>query len=351
MSAFAPELILEILEWLYYTPADQVDYTSLSSCCLVNHEWRRVAQQLLFRKVSKIKNEPAQQLATNIRVLDIEIPSGVDTTAHSQIFARVVTSCTRLYNLGITAPSILFLDDLTLSILSSSPPPIKALRISNAGVQSIILYQLLSIFPSIVHLALNFELHRYPPRESITHSFYELSVRRAPSARVLKWLLSASSSSLRILEMWDMCDRETMHALLDKHSASLLSFRTLHFDYRTAQFVRGCSNLKEIILYTIPTGIVPLDWFPKTIECFEFRNPQHASAKRLDRVITIVESLPRLRSITCGVGTVDHADFLRLRELCEKRGIKIETNNQRFPMVSRLYLYFYILTLHFLTVR
>jgi len=158
MAEFAPELIPEILEWLYYTPIGYVDQISLTNRCLVTHSWRSITQQLLFRG-SPI---PSQDMG----------PSKASGPGYSYCLHRLSPSLlleTALQKMAHVLPQpirprahhaeyvILSFDPVTISLLSSTSPPIKALRISNAK-QCITLYQHLAIFPYIRHLVLHFEL-------------------------------------------------------------------------------------------------------------------------------------------------------------------------------------------------
>lgn len=77
--------------------------------------------------------EPSPYLATNIPILEISFVGYVDLIASdSQFFARVVVACPRLYELRIRQMGqfIQSFDAVTLSILASSPPPVKTLRLT-----------------------------------------------------------------------------------------------------------------------------------------------------------------------------------------------------------------------------
>ncbi|KAF8588968.1 hypothetical protein K439DRAFT_1645274 [Ramaria rubella] len=350
-SLLPQELILEILESLYYTDEGKVDYPSLLHSSSVCRSWAPPAQQLLYRALvlliaahtnffdsarSSISS-PGYNLLDHVRILKINIDdptSDVSSRIPPQLFAGLVVKCVRLYELKISASSVYAFDQESLSILSNIPS-IKALSIDHIGVQSIILYQLISLAPSLRHLRLFSELHATPPREPIGIHLYELITYRAPHPDVMMWLLGASRDTLRILEMWDMCNRATMRTILQTHSSLILSLRLLHFNHQAIEIVQACYNLQELVLWHVPT-IFTLGSLPSTIEHLAFRNPLHSQSHTLMPILNVIKELPRLRLITCDENATRHADFALLRAACAEASVQLKANALPFTVLEDL---------------
>lgn len=326
MAHLAPELILEILEWLYYTPKGIVDYASLSSCCLLSKAWCSVAQHLLFRRV-KIKDLPPSRLAVDIRVLDIEIPPELSSRSNLPLFARIITSCSSLYDLGLTTPKDLTcFDRRTLSLLSSARPPIKALRICGAS-RSAILFQILAVFPDIRHLVLLSGVFIRPPRESCTHSFYEVSIRKKNNNQVLEWLFAASNS-LRILEVW--YKHNDMYTVLDTSNIQqLVSFHALYYEHEESQFVRICPNLQEIVVETSLT--LRFGPFPGTVESLGYGRLL-SSDSVLEIFMKTADGLPKLRAVFCQIFPSWQLRAPKLKQFCQERGIELRLTDN--PLIE-----------------
>ncbi|GJJ13344.1 hypothetical protein Clacol_007596 [Clathrus columnatus] len=325
MDKLPSELIVTIFEKLYYNINGAVDYHSLRWCCSVCRSWKIHAQELLFRAPSLLSREHASSflhailkidLAGHVRVLNIS----VDAIGDTQRFAHVVISCRRLYHLRMGAASLLSFDRPTMAILSKIPP-IKALSVLAMGVQSTFLYQLLRLLPGLAHLCMAPEWHATPPVDPPGFQLYELILRRALHPVVLLWLLSASPS-LRIFEMWDMCDPATMHCVMEHHGSSIRSFRF------------ACSNLEELVIWNTPT-FIPLDNLPTSIQHLSFRNPPHSRSNTLSIIIDAIQILPKLELVTCDKATsTEVSDFERLVRTCETLNVTLLTTNSSYPIAE-----------------
>ena len=351
----ASVLVHEILEKLYYIePEGRIDRHSLLHCSTVCRLWAGPAQRLLFRSLVLTTAGHAEAfclaisrnhlktagLFSNVRILTLMVDvrwrkAGVSPN----LFAQLVTKCVCLYELSISAPSVHALDQETLDTLSDIPP-IKSLNILKAGVQSILLYQLLLLAPSVRHLHLTPELHATPPDEPARFRLFELSTFRAPHPDVLTWLLGASHDSLRILEMWDMCNNDTMRALMQRHGHHLLSLRIKRANYLAAEMIQNCPNLKELMTWYF--HVVTGHWdIPSTVEHLLFLNPPHPNTYTLGPILYAVRQLPNLRLVTCDENTTEHADFQNLRSLCEEFGVELRSIALRFTIVSAISLLIY----------
>ncbi|KAH7909674.1 hypothetical protein BJ138DRAFT_1066661 [Hygrophoropsis aurantiaca] len=360
-----PEIILGILEPVYYDDLASPNYSLLSACSLVCSGWSGPAQTLLFRNPKQIRlhNSAAfyaaidsstfrgQTLGSCVRRLDIRTGRSSNDSCALQEFTRILLACPRLYELTLSIYGIHEFANSLLSELKESTKNLKALSLIYCGVQSPIIFQLLEIWHNVQFLKIGTEIVASTPRHDelvpsatpvVSNApvrLYDLILLRTPSPEILSWLLEPSLESLRILECREMPGRST-RALLTPHTRRLRSLRLLHYNLDSAALLRECTELEELLLYHIPS-IVPLaPDLPQTIQHFGFWNSISNHQKTLDPILDAVDSLPRLNVITCNTNVVELVDYPRLKAVCEDRNIEIIVTKVPFwipedPVVTR----------------
>ncbi|KAH9922823.1 uncharacterized protein BXZ73DRAFT_91541 [Epithele typhae] len=306
MANLPAELVAAILEHVYYTATGAVDSQTLASAALVCRHWQESAQRLLFKRVSLKghRHEPAylsfvqatdlatsrgRSLAQNIRVLEVSIgdsPEGLDES------------------------------DLVNLIVG-----IRAIAILSCGIQSPILYQLLSIWPCVNFLHLGVEIAAPPPKAwQPSFQLYELALMRTPRLWVFSWLLSSSTDSLRILTFRDLPWRE-FDPLLDKLGPRLRSLRLQNYSLRAVPTIRRCPNLEEFIVLRVPE-LIKLTPLPQTVEHLSCRFMLSENGS-LAQAVDLVGSLPRLRVFTCDSAVRKDEHIRDLETLCAAKGVEL----------------------------
>jgi len=204
---------------------------------------------------------------------------------------------------------------------------IRALRLLRFGVQSPIIYQLISLWPHIQFLTIGAEIDTLPPSKLPGIRLHELMLFRSliPSES-LEWLLTNSVDSLQILELRDVPGRQ-IKSIMTNYGPRLRSLRLLRYNKDSADILRLCTQLEELVLYHIPT-VIELKDLPPTIEHFSFRNP--ANAELCAVMVPLIDTLPNLRVVTFDEHVRQHAHFPALRSVCDAKGVDLRVHTLSF---------------------
>jgi hypothetical protein len=355
MATVPIELIIKILENAYYKEAlhPDPDYTTLCACALVCPAWSSYAQQLLFRFVSlcirdddderaELRNESFLQaidsstdrgrtLASWVRNLSVVLSVTThDASISPTILFNILTSCSRLYELTIETRGLYELNANHLAKFKDIAPniTIRSVKLLRASVQSPILCQLLSIWPSVQFLTVGTEMVTSPPPKPCNLQLYELVLRRTPTEALLEWFLSTSLNTLRVLSLFDP-PSQTIRSILSKYAPHLQSLRLFHYNLNTIAFLRLCMNLEELILVHVPDHFVAEN-LPASIEHFGFSD---VARKSLKRVVSAVLKLPNLRVLSCNPKIKSLSGFHELQAVCVDKGVDLRVEPRRL-MVS-----------------
>lgn len=370
MAHLPQELVLAILEHVYYTPEGTPDYDSLANCSLVCTSWSIPAQSLLFHKIpqlgtitsfhaalksSAVRGRPLGHAVRSLDILSVGGP--LKSTLQPEVFVQLLEACPRLYELSVSIFRHEF-DQFTLAKLKDSGQIIRALNLRSCGVQSPVLFQLLGIWPRIRFLRIGTEVAAWPWRRPAetpiwrrlqssggvddiaqrppAHvSLYDLTLTRIPQPAVLTWLLGSSISSLRILDLRES-PGVAVRQFLSVHAPHLRSLRLLHLSHDSAAFLRQCTRLEELVIYNLPVYVPLAPSLAPSIEHISFRNPGHTFRETLRHVLDAIEVLPKLRIVTCDKNSEGLRDFETLKAKCTERGVEVVISEVPFFMVSFL---------------
>lgn len=352
------ELIATILEQAYYTSgAFKPDVDTLKACALVSTSWSPQAQRLLFRSAhlqshrgdhGGLKSflraidpysERGKFLGSCVRAVDLQVSERTVGGCSVPDFLFIVESCPRLYDINLSTDVHRF-DDATMDTLrkisnDKTRGTVRALGL-RCGVQSPTLYQLLDVWPTIRFLRLGAELAALPPHQPATVQLYELVLFRLPTHGPLTWLLSNSTQSLEIVDFREIPSK-LMDPLLESIGPRLRSLRLMRYNVRAAAVIKSFSNLEELVLYQL-SSFLGLDNLPNTLQHLSFRNFPWSTCPSLQSVIRAVDTLPRLRVVSCDPDTLEHPDFPLLRRKCQGKGIDLRTDAPPIYSVSMVML-------------
>jgi len=335
MTQLPIELCITIMEHSCYTWDFTEDYETLSACSLVSPSWTDPAQKLLFRSVRILEPEKKTKffdairptdrgkiLGSYVRKLDITLGYSrdlVQATSNCKQFALLLSWCPRLYELALLS-FIHELDDTTIRELQHIAKTVKlrALHLMLSGVQSPILYQLISVWPGIQCLTIDFEIAASPPPQLPNIQLQELKLVRNPSLECLEWLFSIPQTSLKILDIRDVSGRQ-MVDVVAKYAPHLRSLRILCYNKDFANILRLCTQLEELVIIHM-SCVIPLKDLPSTIEHFGFHD---AGSSIHDSVLPLIAASPKLRVVTCHQRISENPDFPTLRSACEARNVEL----------------------------
>ena len=337
------ELVEAALEELFYDNQRQPDYATLSACSRVCSTWRGPAQKLLFHQFTlpgrnsenKRKSfqtavygssEQSRLLASHVRRIHVVL--GNDASEISDL-VDVVSQCHQIYEVTMDVQTVHAFDANDLEALReaherSYPTCIRALGLLSCGVMSPILYQLLSVWPTVQYLRIGTELAALPPKVPPSVHLYELVLWRVPRPTIMAWILSSSGrGSLRVLEV-NSAPTEQYDHVLEEHYQHLQSLRFFrHTTLRLGTLARRFTNLREFIV-TQPSGFLSLGDLPESIEHLGFRYfPGNTTTISLDPIIAAVDKLPKLRLVTCDANAMKNEQFTALHKLCNERKVTI----------------------------
>jgi hypothetical protein len=231
-----------------------------------------------------------------------------------------------LYELSLHVYDILRFNQLELAELRfiANTIQLRALRLLRFAAESVIIFQLISVWPTIQYLTIGSELTIPPPIPLPNIKLHELSFfRTSIRPRCLEWLLSGSESSLRILQFRDTPGQQ-MKRIVRKHTQHLRSLRMQRYDKDTADILRSCTRLEELVLFQLPIFMEVKD-LPLTIEHFSFYF--RGSAIIRHPLIALIDTLPNLRVITCDKDVKQYPDFDAIRTACNVKHVELKMHS------------------------
>ncbi|KAI0699281.1 hypothetical protein C8T65DRAFT_719774 [Cerioporus squamosus] len=331
--------------------------TRLLSC----RAWSVPAQKLLFRhvalrgmhesrghlsfmKATDPRTERGRTLAGHIRILEVFLGDKAGLDLDDADLADIIERTPRLYELALRVTGIHHFTDGTMEKLRKlagaerqvqtvegvepvGPVRLRALTILSCGVQSPILFQLLSVWPTVQFLHIGVEIAPPVPRWRPTFKLHQLTLMRTPRVYILKWLLSSSMDSLRILSFRDLPGRD-FDPLLEQLGPKLRSLRIMNYNLRAASVINQCPNLEELVIVQL-SPFMKLRNLPQTLEHLSCRNLP-AEDQSLGSVIEAVDGLPRLRIVTCDRRAREDEHFGDLTRLCTSKGIELFVDETPF---------------------
>lgn len=247
----------------------------------------------------------------------------------------VLSRCPYIYELSLSTYGIYEIGGPELELMRETTgrhPTIRSLSLQRCGVQSLVLYQLLGIWPQIQFLRLDWELAASPPPWPIQCKLYELVLGRTPPLEILEWLLSASDASLRIAEFRDFPGSDA-RPLLARLGPQLRSLRLMCHTITSQASMGFFTSLEELVLYQV-SNFVSMKNLPRSIEHISFRCPAWAPPVSLDPIISAMNTLPKLRMISCDKRSKDHRDFPALVQHCRQRNVVLSTDALPIWIVS-----------------
>ncbi|KAI0755001.1 hypothetical protein C8Q80DRAFT_1142354 [Daedaleopsis nitida] len=374
MAALPPELVDSILGCVYYTKG-VADRRILSSCALLCRAWSGPAQRLLFRhatlwgmhhgrehlsfmEATNPGTERGRTLGGYVRVLEVLVGDKAGMDLDDADLASIIERTPRLYELILRVTGIHQLGDdivqklkqlarpkqnsngggTTLPVEDSeagcvaeeatpTPVRIRALSLLSCGVQSPILYQLLSVWPSIEFLFIGVEIAAPIPRWLPECRLYQLTLMRTPRPAIMSWLLSSSMQSLRIVSFRDAPGRE-LDPLFEEFGPRLRSLRLMNYSLRAASVLKMCPNLEEFVLVQLST-LFELENLPPSLEHLNCRNLP-SEDQSLASVVRAVDRLPRLRVVTCAKEAQAEETFEEMERICAHKNIELHVDETPF---------------------
>lgn len=339
------ELIFKILGMAYFD--DEIlmipDYKTLSACSLVCSAWTLPAQSLLFHFIQEPmsltpiidrKTSRGRLLGGFIRRLDVVIGT-IDGALHPERLLALLECCPKVYELIIHIRGLHRLEDplqlqLQQAINDGIGSNIRALQLLDCGVQSPIIFQILSIWP-VQFFTLGTEIVATPPPTPSKLKLCKLVLTRALSTDILDWLLSSSPPTLQILEIRDIPSSDMISSLV-KHGPQLRSLRLFSYDSKSDMLAKLCLNLEELVLLHFPPDYSPI-YLPPSLRHFQFIKGIDSS-RSLRHLISAVQSHDSLRTITCYQNLDMHPNFAALQDACNRKGIEIKFDARRWWIVS-----------------
>ena len=342
------ELCIDVMEDVYYNPNGSVDFPSVSACSRVCSSWAEHGQKLLFRFVEIGHDESAKYhtllaqidpctdrgkiLGSYIRMLNIHVGvvSSPKCGLSSHEFIRLLSFCSRIYCLTLHSGIYKFTTESVNSLRNiAAKTNLRALNLAECGRQSPILYQLLSIWPSIQFLRIGCGFQALPPSAQSKIQLYELvlSCGEHMPSQTLDWLLSSSQTSLEILELWDEVGPQ-MKNLVAKHSKYLRSLRIPCHNKVCAEAVDLCPKLEELALVVYQsTAFTQFRNLPSSIQHFAIHNS--ANRPLHHPVISAIDTLPNLRVVSCDEKTREQPGFAALQKACDARYVYLKVEHTR----------------------
>lgn len=342
MTILPIELWIKVLQHLYEDEGRSTDYESLMSCPLVCSSWREHAQRCLFHSVgrdiyrysdTRVSFEAAIHPSTergNLKVLGSYVRVNLDRifnftdgTLDMRGFTLLLSWCPRLYELSLYVFDILRFNEVEMAELQfiANTVKLRALRLLRFGIQCTIAYQLISVWPTIQYFTAGSGIATPPPLP-LSIRLRELNFcRTSMRPRCLEWFLSGSETSLRILKFRDT-PGQLMKRFLAKHTPYLKSLRMQRYDKDSADILRLCTRLEELVLFQLPIFIEVND-LPLTIEHFSF----YFRATTCHPLIALVTTLPNLQAIKCDKDVEQYPDFAAIRSVCDAKHVQLKVHS------------------------
>ncbi|KAF8918858.1 hypothetical protein CPB85DRAFT_1249198 [Mucidula mucida] len=305
------------------------DYATLRACSLIDRSWTLPAQHLLYRHLSLRKAETLSAftelcrsaeslhdkgLLDHVRLLDLLISPDVGTLQSTfPHFGYLLSVLPRLYSISIWVAGLVTIPTplraSIQAIVASTHMNIRALRIMECSVQAPILYELLSLFPTVKCLHIGPEIVAPPLSEPIRGlELYELSLKRSLPPYVLEWILAHSRGTLR-------------------SSNYLILFVPTRYPLSKELVLRCCTQLRELIMQPTPP-LVRLT-LPRSTERVNIANwyyNQHHSMTDWTLFVNAVLQGPGAITFQCDKDSPRNGreGFLALEAACRKTGATLE---------------------------
>jgi hypothetical protein len=353
MGRLPLELVVSVLELAFFTDDRFPDRKTLGACSRICRDWRDPAQQLLFRYVNLQRNNQPLSMMMNIfgrsprgkllgsyvRSIDIRIGPPDSLPYTPQEFSELLVFFPRLYELHLNSFEPEFDQDTmeklhALSAIRPIPLRLRCLKWFGPHPQSRMVYQLLSIWPTIRFLYIGNPLSCEPPAERPDFSLYEIGYIRPPTTEVLDWLIP--NHSIRIVYLQVDEDTQETDELFGREGPYLRSVRLASYCAFSASLVACCPRLEELsigkVLKTITNDMLVA--LPPTIEHLRIREDPES----VQSILVLLRSLPRLRVITLSTKTRSLQDVRVLEEECIRKGVNIvytsSAKNVVCPLIS-----------------
>lgn len=345
MSTLPIELWIKIMQ--HHENADRsTDNDTLLACSLVCSSWREPAQRRLFHSVDRsVYGSPSKRnsfegtihpstergkiLGSYVRSLQVNLDHTfgyADGTLDMRRFTLLLSRFPHLYELSLHVYGIQRFNELELAELRfiANTVHLRALRLLQFSIQSVIVYQLISVWPTIQYLTIGSAIAVPPPIPEPRIKLRELSFFRTTiKPRCLEWLLSGSETSLQILQFRDT-PGPRMKKIVQKHAPYIRSLRMQRYDKDSADILHLCTRLEELILFQLPI-FMDVNDLPFTIEHFSFYF--RGSAIIRHPLIALINNLPNLRLITCDKDVEQYPDFAGIRSACDARHVTLKMHS------------------------
>jgi hypothetical protein len=96
------------------------------------------------------------------------------------------------------------------------------------------------------------------------------------------------------------------------------------YDKDSADMVRSCTRLEELVLFQLPIFMEVKD-LPLTIEHFSFYF--RGSAIKRHPLIPLIRTLPNLRAITCDKDVKLYPDFDAISRVCHANRVELKLHH------------------------
>lgn len=275
------------------------DAATLSSCSQVCLAWADFSQKALFRCIDlgqarsgsirypslmaqiKLPTTRGSVLGGCIRELEVAIgpSSSPQYGLRQDQFALFLSHCPQLRKLTLRS-SIAKFDATTMVQLRRVASEIgscdmRTLCINKSAPHSSIIYQLLSVWPTIQRLYIGCRISPHEtPSFPTTVELRELVLdcgERLPQ-KLLEWLLSRSQTSLELLELHDE-PGPLMKYIVSERAPHIRSLSLPCFNRSSVELVRLCHGLEKLrMVFYQKTVLLHLHDLPASIRHLAFQN-------------------------------------------------------------------------------
>lgn len=335
------ETCIQIMELAFDPDDDSVDYKALSTYALVCWSWAKQAQKLLFRSIDMRKlvgsrrsemfmssvrpsSREGSTLGSYVRVLSVRLGAHWDATLgtiDTRRFALLLSRCPQLHKLALDTHRLQVIEPSWVENLRSitNEVNLQVLHFTQFDPLSFIAYQLVPLWPTIRSLVIGHNLPTPPPPKSpdLRLSEVRLHVVNIPP-ECLTWLLSGSETSLRLLDIINISKQ--LVGIVVKYSSHLRSLYISQYNKGAAEVLRHCRCLEELVIHQVVDSI-RIEDIPTTIKHFSFDGP--LPADEFHSVMTVIESLPELKFVTCHRDDLEPLDFSSLQRACYAREVRL----------------------------
>jgi hypothetical protein len=360
------EILAIILGRVYYYHKDRrlhtPDHPTLAACSLVHPSWTALSQELLFCHITfreslrffrdhatANQSDRSRELCAYVKIVDIHFkhpnqglwsasqPAGTFSAIglYPRELSELLRRCPHVYELGLETSLVFSLGIDDLEAIKLEGAHVRSLCLSGGSVQSPILFELLGSLPGIQFLRVEVEVAAEPPPTQLEGvHLYELILVRGLPVATIKWLLSSSKSSLRILELRDIPGSDTKTLIRDDYAANLHSLRLLHADRLTvSSLLPACTQLKQFVCLNVPK-MTKLELFlPASVETLTMISI--SSQPYIGSILKTVKSHLELKILELDQSiTLNNSNFTAVTEMCEEMGTRLKADQPSFWLVS-----------------